>query len=115
MPTFQVHLGQVSLLQHKINSRLKAQASIDIATDAASMHDSCITASSLINDDLWIKAKPCFRIRFVVSFDFNSSLSLHSKKDLLQRLAEALIGAEVSNTCPILQSLMYCSYGLNCS
>lgn len=96
MPTFQVRLGQVSLLQLKAKSRLKAQASINIATDATGMYDSCLTASSLVNANLWIKAKPCFRICFVVSFEPNSSLSLHLQKDLLQRLGRTLSAAEVS-------------------
>lgn len=95
MSSSQVPVGQALFSLPKARARLSAKASVDVSTEASHLTVSDLSLSSLIDSDLWIRAKPCFTFSCVFTFDDNSSLPAVTQEAFKTQLGKALSEAEV--------------------
>lgn len=95
MSSSRVHVGQALFLLPKTKTRLLAEASVEVSTEASHLNVSDLSLSLLTNSDIWIRAKPYLTFSYVFTFDDDSSLTALTRQAFRKRLDEALSEAEV--------------------
>jgi hypothetical protein len=94
MPEFQLHLGHASFLQPATKTRLVSHGSVNVSTEVPSVNGCDFSLPSFIASDIWTRARPCFTISFLISFD-EISASSGSQRTFLKQLGQIITEAEV--------------------